>query len=56
MWTGHLARMRERRSSFKTLNDKVTCRRPKERPKNRPEDDIDFFSEKDIFNLRSCVR
>jgi hypothetical protein len=39
-WAGHLARMEERRSTFKTLTGKPTGKRLLGRPRRRWEDNI----------------
>ena len=39
-WAGHVARMKEGRSAFKTLTGKPTGKRPLGRPSRRWEDNI----------------
>ena len=39
-WAGHVARMKEGRSAFKTLTGKSTGKRPLGRPRRRWEDNI----------------
>ena len=53
-WVGHVARMEEGRSAFKTLTGKHTGKRPLGRPRRRWEDNIRMDFE-EIEDRKSVV-
>ena len=54
-WAGHVVRMEEGRSSFKTLTGKPTGKRPLGRPMRRWEDNIRMDLEEIIINAGNWV-
>ena len=55
-WTGHLARMKEGRSGFKTLTSKPTGKRPLGRPRRRWDDSIRMDLEEIGINVALWMR
>ena len=54
-WAGHVARMEEDRSAFKTLTGKPTGKRPLGRPRCRWEDNIRINLKEMVINTRNWV-
>ena len=54
-WAGHVARMEEGRSAFKTLTGKPTGKRPLGRPRRRWENNIRIYLGKRGINAGSWV-
>ena len=54
-WAGHVARMEEGRSAFKTLTVKPTGKRPLGRPRHRWEDNIRMDLEEMGINVGNWV-
>ena len=55
IWAGHVARMEEGRSAFKTLTGKPTGKRPLGRPRRRWEDNIKVELEEIGINAGNWV-
>ena len=54
-WTGHVAKMEDGRSAFKTLTGKPTGKRPLRRPRPRWEDNIRINIKQIVINTRNWV-
>jgi hypothetical protein len=54
-WASHVARIEERRSTFKILTSKPSSKRPLERPRGRWEDNIRMGLKEIGMNTRNWV-